>query len=370
MSLLTLNLDNGLTTAGLSLAPLGSLFSQSGVLKATSFRVRQLGSPGMFVEVTGSTDDDIAIIKTADGATYYVKNTLTFQVPILANSTGVTKTDAIVLYVDLTAGDAANAGSPGSAHVIAVRRAGVSTGTPTNGEIDAATSNNPWLKLREVTVIHGESLIDDTKLSYSPARAPLEGGYLKALSVETAAIKDGAVSAAKLATAAARMKIAEITVSSASPSITFSSIPSGYKNLVLTWTAKNSASTPVSLILRLNGDNGTNYYGQLIRGNNTTASASQTIAATEALIGAIAGSTAGANVFNSGQVTINNYANTAFEKQLYSQAMRLDGKSSGNLYLDLYGTHWANTAAITSLTVLAGANNLVVGSTFTLYGDP
>src|SRR5687767_10971974 len=105
MALLAINIDGGQTDAGLSLAPFGTLFPDSCVLTAGSFEVTEQGSPDMSVKISGSEDDDVAIIKTSTGATYYIKNTDPDEsVTITANSSGVTKTDAIVAYVDLTAG--------------------------------------------------------------------------------------------------------------------------------------------------------------------------------------------------------------------------------------------------------------------------
>lgn len=193
----TINLDDGLTTAGQSLAPFGSLFTQSGILRPNSFTVSALGSPGMFVEVSGSDDDDIAIIKRDDGATYFIRNTLDLQVPITANSSGVTKTDAIVLYIDLTGGDDENAGSPGAAQAIAVRRGGVSTGLPNDGEIDAETGNNPWIFLKEVEVEHDTGEIESEDLSGTPDRAYVDFDLFDPTSVIPA---NGSVSNAKLKT--------------------------------------------------------------------------------------------------------------------------------------------------------------------------
>jgi hypothetical protein len=246
MSLLAINLDGGMTDAGLSLAPIGAIFTQSGVLKPASFTVSALGSPGMFVEVSGSDDDDIAIIKTDDGSTYYIKNTIAEQVAILSNSSGVTKTDAIVLFVDLAGGDDENAGSPGAAQLIAVRRAGVSTGAPTDGEIDAATSNNPWLRLKEVTVEHGTGEIEGADLSYTAARAYVDGQLLDPLSVTTDKLDDGAATSRKVAlTGAAVYANANLQLSGA-----LQNVP----NCTVTFTLDVASIVVVTGIFSFNGD--------------------------------------------------------------------------------------------------------------------
>jgi hypothetical protein len=170
MALLTINLDDGQTTAGLSLMPFGMLFANSAVLRPNAFLVSAQTSPDMSVKVSGSTFNDALVIVAADGSTYFVKNTADENVTVLANSSGVAKTDAIVCFVDLSAGDENTAGSPGAAQLVAVRRGGTDTGAPTNGEIDAATGNNPWLKLSNVIVANGATEITganvtDTRLS-------------------------------------------------------------------------------------------------------------------------------------------------------------------------------------------------------------
>lgn len=163
--LLAINLDGGQTDAALSLLPLGALFTGSGMLRPNAFTASEQLTPGMAIDISGSADGDLAIIKTADGSTYAVKNTTTAPVTIAANSSGVTKTDAIVLYIDLAGGDPDNAGSPGAAHIISVRRAGISTGEPTDGEIDAATLNNPWEKIYLARVEHGTGEIEADDLT-------------------------------------------------------------------------------------------------------------------------------------------------------------------------------------------------------------
>jgi hypothetical protein len=223
MSLLSINLDGGQTDAALSLMPFGSLFSGSGVLTSASLTVAAQISPDMTVKVSGSANNDKLIIITSTGATYFIKNTAVENVTILANSSGVTKTDAIVVYVDLADGDPNTAGSPGAAHVIAVRRAGVSTGAPTDGEIDAATSNNPWFKLAQVVVSNGASSITSGNITDSRTRCK---PWLPAAAdtVDSAAILDDAVTRAKLGTGALAIVFIPLYAYSGSPGTSYVTI--------------------------------------------------------------------------------------------------------------------------------------------------
>ncbi len=198
MSLLAINLTGGKTDAAMSLMPFGALFSNSGVLTSNAFQVSAQVSPGMSVKVYGATTDSIAVIKTTDGSTYFIKNTASANVTITANSSGVTKTDAIVAYVNLAGGDPNNAGSPGSVHLIAVRRAGVNTGAPTNGEIDTATGNNPWTKLSEITVINGETEITGAEITDTRLSAWLAPFFFGSANIPGSALASSAVTTPKL----------------------------------------------------------------------------------------------------------------------------------------------------------------------------
>jgi hypothetical protein len=202
-------IDNGQTDAALALQHFGSLLTQSGVLGASAFAVSAQVAPNMSVKVSGSDNGDKAVIIQPDGATYFIKNTADEDVTILANTSGVTKTDAIVLYVELTDGDPLNAGSPGAAQLIAVRRDGTSTGAPTTGEIDAATNNNPWLKLKEVTVTHNTGEIESADVVYEAAQALIAKELHEPLGTDQ--IEDDAVTSDKIADEAVIQSLSTIT---------------------------------------------------------------------------------------------------------------------------------------------------------------
>ena len=149
--------------------------------------------------------------------------------------------------------------------------------------------------------------------------------------------------------------IATQTLATAAASVTFSSIPSTYTDLVLIVNAAHSSGS-ASTLMRYNSDSGTNYSGTRLIGNGSAASSEQTTSATQCDIG----------YFNANQsnsiVNILNYANTTTYKTCLVRANTTD-------YVFGQVQMWRNTSAISSIFITNSSSvNYVVGSTFTLYG--
>lgn len=138
-------------------------------------------------------------------------------------------------------------------------------------------------------------------------------------------------------------------------SITFSSIPSTYTDLVII-SAGNTAS--LTTVIRFNGDTGTNYSRTILRGNGTTAdSIRQTNQEFITLDGSY--SQPGQNFI----INIMNYSNSTTYKTALTRS------NNAGAGLDQGVGMWRNTAAITSVEVRnSGATNYTTGTTFTLYG--
>ena len=155
--------------------------------------------------------------------------------------------------------------------------------------------------------------------------------------------------------------IATQTLTSASATVTFSSIPATYTDLVLVTSSKKDVATAANEAIRFNSDTGSNYSYTLIEG---TGSAAQSGRATNATSIALDDS---ALVDNSGFrpaiVSIQNYSNSTTYKTILSRA---NNASRG---VDAMVGLWRNTAAITSVSIiLQGGTSFAIGSTFTLYG--
>jgi hypothetical protein len=148
--------------------------------------------------------------------------------------------------------------------------------------------------------------------------------------------------------------IATQTIGSAQASVTFSSIPSTYTDLVLVVAGTNTTSAQ-SIGVTFNGDTGTNYSRTAVYGDGSSALSIRT-ANGAALDAVYYGTTQGNGIIN-----IMNYANTTTFKTVILRSN--DTTSALNATVGL----WRNTAAITSLTLTA-ATTLAANSTFNLYG--
>ena len=157
-------------------------------------------------------------------------------------------------------------------------------------------------------------------------------------------------------------KIATTTLTSTASSVTFSSIPATYTDLILIANPRTSnASTNDYLYVKYNSD-GTyaNYVRVELYGNGSNALSGKS---SNPLIIETTGSTSTAGVFVSNIVNIQNYSNTTTYKTTLFRYSKADEVVLGGVSL------WKNTAAISQIDLIpyAGAN-ISVGSTFTLYG--
>lgn len=159
------------------------------------------------------------------------------------------------------------------------------------------------------------------------------------------------------------------TISSATPFVTFNSIPSGYTDLVLVTTARGDvAATSVSLRVQLNGDTGANYDVSLLAGVNNIAASQQLPGLSNAKVIDMPGASAPAGAVSATTTEIIGYANTSIQKHFYSTGGSRFGTTSGALETVVYAGDWRSTAAVTSLKLFPDTGNFVAGTTLTLYG--
>ena len=145
--------------------------------------------------------------------------------------------------------------------------------------------------------------------------------------------------------------IASTEVTTPAASITFSSIPADYRDLCVWVTHSNYLSSTSSI--RFNGDTGSNYYEQFLLASGSTAVPSQIAAGTAVTMPSTP-------VFY-----VPNYLSTDQHKMVFGGGPY--GWSSP--FMCRSAGVWANTAAVTSVTIAAqGAFNWEVGTRMTLYG--
>jgi hypothetical protein len=154
----------------------------------------------------------------------------------------------------------------------------------------------------------------------------------------------------------------EVTVAIATPSITFTSIPQGYTDLVLVCNIAQVASNN-SLRIRYNSDTGSNYSYTQLQGNGSTAVSGRDINLTSGLV---AETTANTSLELAVIAHIQNYSNTTTYKTSIGRGNRPNGLVDATVSL------WRSTAAITTIALSMGSgfptNNFSSGSTFNLYG--
>jgi hypothetical protein len=157
--------------------------------------------------------------------------------------------------------------------------------------------------------------------------------------------------------------IATQTVGSSVASITFSSIPSTFTDLVLVCSG-GQASGGDNLYLRFNSDSGTNYSFAELMGNGSSASASNSANQNAAYLQSSIGG--GTSLGQHYIANIMNYSNTTTIKTVVSRANQTDNTYPG---VGALANLWRNTAAINTILVgRTGGGDLLAGSVITIYG--
>lgn len=161
--------------------------------------------------------------------------------------------------------------------------------------------------------------------------------------------------------------IASNTLSSTAASVTFSSIPGTYTDLVLRFSARHdgASTSPLTTRVTLNGTT-TNYSNTKLLGESTGASSGRDTGLAFLVLngGAVPGG-ATSNTFSNAEIYIPNYTVSQ------NKPLNYETGCENNSTLALNGAIanlWQNTAAITSIALFFASGNFVSGSSFFLYG--
>jgi hypothetical protein len=152
-----------------------------------------------------------------------------------------------------------------------------------------------------------------------------------------------------------------VTLGSAASSVTFSSIPATYRDLIIVSSFTQSSGS-TSGAIRFNGDTGSNYSYVIMSGSGDGTFSN---AATSSLIFVPQfNSTADTPVFST--VSVMDYSATDKHKTTLNRDLstRIDTSRA----TIAAAVRWANTAAITSLEIFMRAGNFNAGGRFDLYG--
>ena len=149
--------------------------------------------------------------------------------------------------------------------------------------------------------------------------------------------------------------IASNVLGSSAASVTFSSIPATYGDLVLVVEALGSGGT-VDINVTFNSDTGSNYPFVSMNGTGTGTSS---LALTGSNISGINATTTSKsiNIFQ-----IMDYSVTDKHKTVLTRRDRADSATQTR------ANRWADTSAINTIAITTPSNNYAAGSTFYLYG--
>jgi hypothetical protein len=155
-----------------------------------------------------------------------------------------------------------------------------------------------------------------------------------------------------------------------SSNFTFNSIPATYTDL---WLAISSRMLAGGLnggyaSLVFNGDSGSNYGQQWLRGNINTGAVSASDNTTNSYILCLNNSVTNSNttdVFSSSDIYISSYR-SASAKQV--SEYHTGAQADSNVWISLSASRWTGSAAITSMVVTGLAGNFGQYSSATLYG--
>jgi hypothetical protein len=158
--------------------------------------------------------------------------------------------------------------------------------------------------------------------------------------------------------------ISSNVLSSAAASVTFSSIPATYTDLVLRISARTDTTTTL-ILMSFNGDTSGVWSRTSLRGNGSAASSGDNTALARMQLENVNISTYTASTFNSMEVYIPNYTTTAY-KQISNFGVSETNATAANMAAS--AGLWQLGSAITSIELSGSTANFVTGSSFYLYG--
>lgn len=145
--------------------------------------------------------------------------------------------------------------------------------------------------------------------------------------------------------------LANLTLSTASSSVTFSNISQAYSDIYMDFAIATSGGS--NIMLRLNGDTSASYLDISWNNSDTNASRFQL------------GYNDVANVFSAGNVIFMQYTMTDRYRQIWGKIGQTQSQSTN---MSVFGGTWNNGAAMTSFTFFPEGGQFNSGSVFTIYG--
>ena len=149
-------------------------------------------------------------------------------------------------------------------------------------------------------------------------------------------------------------------------SVTFSSIPNTYTDLVVrTSIRSNSGAAIENVNYRFNSDSATNYSWTTVYGDGSSVSSNRSTNTTSSFIIGNGG-TSTANTFSNAEIYIPSYTSSTNKPNFFFGAQE---NYTSSAVIKMHSNSWRNTAVINSIILYPGlGTNFVTNSSFYLYG--
>jgi len=160
--------------------------------------------------------------------------------------------------------------------------------------------------------------------------------------------------------------IASVSGTGSSGTITFSSIPSTYSHLQIRFIGRSSSAASSTIRVNFNSDTGSNYANHMLYTDGSAVYAAQNTSQTYMRFYGMASAGLPSGTMSAHIMDILDYSNTNKNK-VYRTIGGFDGTNVSK-EMGFFSGLWMNTAAITTIDLIAAAGNWTADSKFALYG--
>lgn len=167
--------------------------------------------------------------------------------------------------------------------------------------------------------------------------------------------------------ASSKILISSQTLGTSASSVTFSSIPDTYTDLVIKWSARGTGNGN-NVGVRLNGSSVAQNYRVYLLSDGTSVTASSDGATAETTADMRAGynpANATANTFSNSEILIPNYLSPTYKPM---GSLNATENNSTTAYISANANLTTSTSTVTSVELIPGTGSFVAGSSFYLYG--
>lgn len=159
------------------------------------------------------------------------------------------------------------------------------------------------------------------------------------------------------------------TLTATAASVTFSSIPQTYTDLILKISARSTSTAGsdiyANLKIQFNSDTGNNYNGILTFGTGTTTGSGSYASQSGNLFSYANGNVTTASTFSNGEIYIPNY--TGSNQKVSSVDCVIENNATTG-FVEFAAERWTGTSAITTIDVVSLYGSHTADSNFYLYG--